>query len=115
MRATIGDVVKHPTYAGDWWVELPGRDGYWWKWLLTEPGSGWLRWKPDWATAPIRSYWEPPEDYRVFPPLHRLWLYVAGKLRHPIDVAKGSVAWNESLTWSDVTMLRDDDRKRGHR
>lgn len=60
------------------------RAGYW-RWLLFEPGQGWLRWgagtRESWC-----SYYEPPEPYGVLPPLRRAWYVVRYREAWPLKM-----------------------------
>lgn len=114
MRAHLSDVARHPSWLSVWWDDLPYRKRSWWWEVLREPGSGWLRWKPEWRE---RISYDPPDldQWMVYPPLHRLWLAVLGIVMHPRFVLQGDCRWNEWPTWSDVSCLVDEDRRRLYR
>lgn len=111
MRWTIGDTIVRPARLAGWWIDLPMRERMWWQELLWAPGAGWLRWKPDWRE---RVYYDPPdiEQWVVYPPLHRAWLAVSMFVRHPWSVWRGECEWNEWPSLIDVSVLKDDERKR---
>lgn len=67
--------LRHPDTFADWWYELPGRRAYWWRWLLRERSTGWLRWGMTSFTSSGYNRLEPPDDYAVAPPLRRVWLW----------------------------------------
>jgi len=87
MRYTLSDVAVRPSRAAEWWIDLALRRNIrrfaWWRWLLLEPGQGWLRWET--ATAwTAGSYLEPPEPYGIAPPLRRLWWVIRYRERWPL-------------------------------
>jgi len=106
VRSTIGDVVRHPTRIGGWWLDLPVRRLRFWRVLLFERGQGWLRWGID-DRATQYGYLEPPTSYAVAPPLRRAVITVrwwAGWLRYREP--------GEAFDWTPASFLRDDDRRR---
>lgn len=79
MRATARDVLRHPSWAGDWRADLPMRRRRWWAELLLAPGAGWLRWGG--TEAWFRTGWnEPPDCGTVFPPARRAWLWLTRRV-----------------------------------
>jgi hypothetical protein len=110
MRATLRDVVHHPGWLDDWWIELPMRRSSWWREVLLTPGEGWLCWSSDWRR---HVSYDPPDldEWVVFPPLHRAWLAVTGWVRHPWWVLRGDCRWNEWPSLADVSCLKSDERK----
>lgn len=109
MRATVSDVLRHPSWLRDWWGDGPWRHRVWWHQLLLEPGEGWLRWKGDWRHE---TCWDPPshEEWMVFPPARRLWFFLAAWARHPGMVLRGDVRWSEAPSWSDGEFYTYQDR-----
>lgn len=108
-RATIGDVMEHPSWLRDWWSDLPmRRREFWWQ-LLFEPGEGWLRWKGDWRSE---TTWDPPdhEEWMVYPPLRRLWFFARAWAAHPRLAFGGHVGWRETPSWSDGAFYTYQDR-----
>lgn len=78
MRATIADVMRHPTRTqiGSWWLDTPWkRPRNWWT-LLFEPGRGWLRWgwdEYDYIEVVIPETGQGPREYvPCAPPLRRI-------------------------------------------
>lgn len=104
MRYVLTDVIKRPSRAGDWLLELPCRRRGWLRWLLFEKGQGWLRWGTDGRETAMRyDPPEPPEPYVVAPPLRRVWFWL-----------RWSLHWRERASWAECwDHMRDDDRKRG--
>jgi hypothetical protein len=107
----LGQAVRHPAGFGDWWIDLPMRQRWWWREVLLEPGEGWLRWGSDWRE---RIHYDPPDidQWVVFPPLHRAWLAITGYVLHPVFVLRGDCRWNEWPSLADVAVLKSDDRTR---
>lgn len=101
MRATIGQLRRHPEYLGSWWIDLPARNRWWWRQLLFEPGAGWLTWKHDYRST---MCYDPPDfdEWAVYPPLRRAWLFLHAWLMHAPLVMQGECRWSETPSWSDV-------------
>ena len=123
MRPTIRDVVKHPSWFGGWWADLPLRTKHFWKLLLFDKGTGWLRWGFDERTD-FGGYMDAPEPYEVAPPLRRLWIYVRawlmlpyvctfGYKNHYEEEGRTRLTFTEwRLTWGDISYLVEKERKR---
>ena len=116
MRATLADLKHHPTWFGEWWLELPLRRRSFWRALLTDPGEGWLCWG---IYHGYRGGWdgEPPEELMFAPPVRRLWMGFRGllftvrvKLFNTDGLRRDYAGWVNP--WHDTEYLRNPDRKR---
>ena len=78
MRATIGDVVRHPSWLANWWVDFPARHKNFWWLLVFDKGQGWFRWGTDDRIEYqyIDEGLEEPVPYVVAPPLRRFWWWL---------------------------------------
>ena len=125
MRATLSDVVKHPSWFGGWWADWPVRRKHFWRTLLWEEGQGWLRWATDERTEYeyIDEGLSQPTEYAVAPPLRRLWWWVRAAFqmpiimfigyKHPGDDRRTRLSFEECRpSRSDLSYYRDSDRKR---
>ena len=113
MRATLLDVIKHPTWIDDWWLELPMRQCHWWKIALFAKGEGWLRW----AHEDIETQeWESnactwcPEWHRVWPPIRRMAIQFRWLLTAPLLMKREHLSWEE--VGPDWSQLRADPERR---
>lgn len=89
------------------------RRRHWWRWLLFEPGAGWLTWKGDHRE---RVCYDPPDfdQWTVYPPLRRVWFFLRSCFALPWLAVRGQIRWRESFpSWGDLDVLIDDDRRRG--
>lgn len=75
MRATISDVVRHPSWIASWWIDCPWRRLRNFRTLLFMEGRGWLRWKTgtyDYVETVDPWLGGPTYSATCFPPLRRL-------------------------------------------